>query len=104
MQNKYPIWHSLGHAILVFLYVSGVSWLMFNSQNLFGQVKDSFLDPLAVLLLFVLSATIVGTLVLGRPILLYWDGKKKEGLEFFGLTVLWMIIITTIVFIYLLAR
>ena len=57
--------HALGHAILVLLYTSGVAWILFNGQRLFGKVT-SFWGPLAVLMLFVVSATIVGTLVGGR--------------------------------------
>ena len=75
--------HALGHAILVLLYTSGVAWILFNAQRLFGKVT-SFWGPLALLMLFVVSATIVGTLVLGRPILLYLDGRKDAALRFFG--------------------
>jgi hypothetical protein len=85
--------HALGHAILVLLYTSGVAWILFNGQRLFGKVT-SFWGPLAILMLFVVSATIVGTLVLGRPILLYLDGKKAEALRFFGWTVGWLVTLT----------
>ena len=71
--------HAFGHAILVVLYASGVAWILFNGQRIFGKVT-SFWGPLAVLLPFVTSATIVGSLVLGRPVLLYLDGKKKQAL------------------------
>jgi hypothetical protein len=56
--------HALGHAILVLLYTAGVTWILFNGQRIFGRVT-SFWGPLAALMLFVVSATIVGTLVLG---------------------------------------
>ena len=90
--------HALGHAILVLLYTAGVAWILFNAQRVFGRVT-SFWGPLAVLMLFVVSATIVGTLVLGRPILLYLDGKKKEALRFFGWTVGWLATLTLVVFL-----
>ena len=89
--------HALGHAILVLLYTSGVAWVLFNGQRLFGKVT-SFWGPLAVLMLFVVSAAIVGTLVLGRPILLYLDGKKDEALRFFGWTVGWLVVLTLVIF------
>ena len=95
--------HALGHAILVLLYTSGVAWVLFNGQRLFGKVT-SFWGPLAVLMLFVVSATIVGTLVLGRPILLYLDGKKDEALRFFGWTVGWLAVLTLVIFMVRLWR
>jgi hypothetical protein len=61
--------------------------------------KTSFWGPLALLMLFVLSATIVGSLVLGRPILLHLEGKKNEALRFFGYTVGWLAILTVIIFL-----
>jgi hypothetical protein len=90
--------HALGHAILVLLYTSGVAWILFNGQRLFGKVT-SFWGPLAVLMLFVVSATIVGTLVLGRPILLYLGGKRNEALRFFGWTVGWLAALTLVLFL-----
>jgi len=94
MKNK-PVVHSLGHAALVFMYVSGVSWLLFNSERFFGNNKpDTFWIPVMMLMLFVLSAAIVGTLVLGRPILMYLDGQKKEAVHFLSYTLGWLFLIT----------
>lgn len=95
------LFHSLLHAILAFLYVSGVAWIMQNGERLFGEF-NSFFGPVLFLLLFVLSATIMGTLVLGRPILLYLDGSKSEALKFFGFTVGWLFLIALTIFIFLL--
>jgi hypothetical protein len=77
---------------------SGVAWILFNGQRIFGRVT-SFWGPLAVLMLFVVSATIVGSLVLGRLILLYLDGKKNEALRFFDYTVGWLATFTLVVFL-----
>ena len=100
--NDKAVWYSLGHAVLVFIYTSGVAWLLFNAQSIFGQVHN-FFGPLAMLMLFVLSAAIVGSLVLGRPAWLYFDGQKKEALQFLGYTILWLFILTVIVFTVLIA-
>ena len=97
MNKKNFILHSLGHSILVLIYTGAVSWILFNSNRLFSPVH-SFVGPLAMLMLFVLSATVVGALVLGRPALLYLNGSKKEALQFFGYTVAWIFLITLIVF------
>ena len=98
--EKNPVVHSLGHAVLTLAYVSLVAFVMSHAQSWFPG-PDTWLTPVAVLMLFVLSAAITGTLVLGRPILMYVDGQKKEGLQFFGYTVGWLLILTIIVFVVL---
>ena len=92
MKNKDLILRSLGHAALVFLYISGVAWILFNGERIFGDIKN-FLGPVLVLLLFVISATIVGALVLGRPALLYFSGSRAEAFKFLGYTLVWIFII-----------
>ena len=97
---KKQIVHSLGHAILVGVYVSLVSLVMSHGSTWFGN-EDTAWTPVAVLMLFVLSAAITASLVLGRPLLMFLDGKKKEALQFFGYTVGWLFIVTIIVFVVL---
>ena len=97
MKNKTLV-HSLGHAVLVAAYVAAVASIMNHGSAWFGQ-KDTAWTPVAVLMLFVLSAAVTGSLVLGRPVLMYLDGRKKEALEFFGYTVGWMFVLTVIVFV-----
>lgn len=100
MNIKKPALYSFGHAALLFAYVSGIALLMFNGERLFGNGKN-VLIPIGMLLLFVFSATITGTLVLGRPILLYIDGAKAEALKFFAYTLGWMFAIMCTVFVAL---
>lgn len=71
---------------------------MSNGSRWFG-VKDTPWTPVAVLMLLVLSAAITGTLVLGRPLIMYLDGAKKEALKFFGYTVGWMFFLTVMIFL-----
>ncbi len=92
--------HSFGHAVLVVVYVAMVAWIMQHAQEWFRQTK-TVLAPTAFLLLFVLSAAVVGGLVVGRPVLLYADGQKKEALKFFGFTILWLFVLTIAVFLVL---
>jgi formate hydrogenlyase subunit 3/multisubunit Na+/H+ antiporter MnhD subunit len=54
--------HSFGHAVLVVVYVFIVAWIMQHAQAWFGPAKTVFV-PTAVLMLFVLSAAVVGSLV-----------------------------------------
>ncbi len=67
MKNSKLIIYALMNSLGVLVYVFAVVSLLNNAQKLFVQDKN-FWTPLAMLLLFVLSATIVGLLVLGRPI------------------------------------
>ena len=102
MKERKPIWHSLGHSALVLLYVSFVAFVMNHGNKWFGK-KDTAWTPVAVLMLFVLSAAITGTLVLGRPVLMYLDGQKKEALKFFGYTIAWLFVLTIVAFLVLAA-
>lgn len=83
---------SLGTAIYVFL----VSLIMNHGSKLFGE-KDSAITPVAVLLLFVFSALVTSGLILGRPIMLYLDGQKKEGIKllfYTGLSLFVLLVLT----------
>ena len=95
--------HSFGHAVLVVVYVLIVAWIMQHAQAWFGPAKTVF-APAAFLMLFVLSAVVVGSLVLGRPALMYAEGQKKEALQFFGFTVLWLFALTIVAFLVLVAK
>jgi len=90
MKNN-PVLRSLGHAAAVFLHVTilvlsvwRVAPAIENQVGLWG--------PIIGLTLFVLSAAVTGALVLGRPILLYLDGKKAEAVRFFGYTLGWLFV------------
>ena len=98
MKRPKPIWHSLGHAVLVLVYVSLVAFVMSHAQMFLGP-KDTAWTPVAVLMLFVLSAAVTSSLVLGRPLLMYFDGQKKEALQFFVYTVGWLFLLTIVVFV-----
>ena len=64
----------------VLAYVSLVVIFMNNAQKIFGNDNPP-LTGVVVLLVFILSALITGSLVLGKPIMLYLDGRKKEAVK-----------------------
>ena len=82
---KLALANSLGVVIYVFL----VAMLMNNGQRLFGKV-DSAISGVAILLLFVFSAGLTGSLVFGKPILMYLDGAKKEAVKMLVYTFSWL--------------
>ncbi len=104
MKKSDYIFKSFINAGGVFLYISAVAWFSFNSQRIFGGKPDNFLAPLFVLLLFVISASITGLLVLGKPILLYLEGLKKEALKMLFATLAWLVLFLIAVVILLLVR
>lgn len=89
---------ALGEGIYIFL----VALVMKNANHLFGN-NPGVLPIIAFLMLFVVSATISGALILGKPILLYLEGKKREALELFGFTVGWILIFLVVLLLIIAA-
>src|SRR3989338_8452124 len=78
-------------------YIALVAWFMSKGEELFGKIDDRFYGPMAFLMLFVLSATVTGSLVLGRPVVLYFRGLQKEAISLFLYTTGFMSILTLVV-------
>lgn len=88
------------HALGTVLYVALVATFLSYASQLFGEGKEeTVLIPIAMLLLFVLSATVTGSLVLGKPVLWYLDGKKKDAVSLFAATLGFLFIFTCIAFV-----
>jgi len=102
MKTSKIILYALMHSLGVVAYAALVVFLVNNAQKFFGPATG-FFGGLALLMLFVLSATVVGLLVLGRPVIWYCNGYKKEGLILIFSTLVWLLIFTTITFIILMA-
>lgn len=89
------------HSVGVLLYITFVAFLMSNGNSLFGNIDNTIIGPVAMLMLFTLSAAVVGSLVFGRPVMLYLDGKKREAMNFAGATVGFLFIEALVIFIIL---
>ena len=83
------------NAVLAGGYVSLVALFMSNAESIFGK-EDGFFGTIVFLMLFVLSATVMGTLILGKPVMMYIDGQKKEGVKLLGITIAWIFLIIVI--------
>ena len=80
------------------LYIVAISSFVFYVPKALGLADkpDTILAPITMLSLLVFSAALTGSLMFGRPILWYLDGKKQEALSlliytlgiFLGITVL----------------
>ena len=100
MKKSEYLLKSLINALGTFLYVSLVAWLLFNGEHAFDN-NPSFLIPVFMLLLFIISASITSLLVLGKPIHLYLNGLKKEAFILLFATLAWLVIFIAIVIIVL---
>lgn len=89
------------HALAALLYVAAVAALMTNAQALFGPDEPVFLAPVAMLMLFVLSAAVMASLVFGKPAMLYVDGKKKEAITMVAWTIGTLAVLTLGVFLFM---
>lgn len=95
MSNKLlsqSLFFALGEGAYIFL----VALIIRNGDQLFGN-SPGVLGIIAFLTLFVVSAAISGALILGKPTLLYLEGKKKLAIQHFALTLLWMLLFLVIV-------
>jgi hypothetical protein len=89
------------HALATAAYVSLVaSFLFYAPRFIVAKTSDdNVLMPIAMLMLLVVSAAITGSLVFGRPVLWYLDGKKKDAVSLLFSTLGALFVITTIAFI-----
>jgi len=66
-----------------------------SKLNLEGEIMGA----IVMLLAFVISAAIMGAIVLGRPILWYAEGLKKEAIKLFFYTLGFMVSEVLILFV-----
>jgi hypothetical protein len=67
------------NALGVVAYIGLIALLFSNVQNVFGPDVKGPLVPMMMLLLFVVSALVTGSLVLWQPAKLLVEGKKAEA-------------------------
>lgn len=82
-------------------YVLFVSLFMKNAEQIFGEMEETIVGPMIFLLLFVISASITGGLILGKPLMLYLDKQKREAIRLFVCTLAWLILF---IIIFLLSK
>lgn len=89
---------SLLNALGTAAYVIALVTLVLNGEKIFGTINEIF-APIAFLLTFVISASITSGLVLGKPILMFLEGQKKEAVKLFIYTIVWLAIFAIIILI-----
>ena len=93
---KQSFLYSLGTGIWIVL----VALFMNNANSLLGPV-DAVYTGIAALLLFTMSALIIGGLLVGKPIFLYIDGNKKEAVKMLLANAGWLVLFFAIAVIIL---
>jgi len=66
--------------------------------------SNEFYAPIVMLLLFIISAVVTSSLVLGRAVTLFWDKKYKKAFEILGWTIGWSILYFGIIVLILLVK
>lgn len=87
---------ALIHAFGVAGYIVAVSSVIFSLDGSYDN-GPTILAPITMLTLLVLSVAVVGTLIFARPVMLYIDGKKKEGINFLAFTLSWLALIFVLI-------
>lgn len=77
--NKNLLVNTLRNSTLAVVYIFLVSQLMLNGDRLFGDVNNDF-GPFVILLLFSLSAAVVGGLIFGESVILFLDNKRRASI------------------------
>ena len=73
-------------ALATALYVVAVGAFLFYAGELRLGQERIVLVPIAMLLLLVFSAALVGILIFGRPAMWYLDGRKRDAMVLLGST------------------
>jgi len=94
---KYALINSLGTAVYIVFVVS----LIFFIGNKFSGSDETIFIPIAMLMLLVFSVALVGSLIFGRPIIWYLNGKKKDAVLLLVYTLGIFFAITLIAFLLL---
>lgn len=85
MNNRSLIARAFINALGTTSYIALVVLFMQYAPKFFEEMKgdNNPIAPMIFLMLFVISAATTGFLVLGKPILVYLEGGKKEAVKLF---------------------
>lgn len=90
------------NALLTAAYIILVALFLSSTSKIFGPDEPkSLLIPAAMLSLLVFSVALVGSLIFGRPVLWYLDGKKQEAVYLLAYTLGIFFVITILAFVVL---
>lgn len=102
MKNSTLVKWGIAHAFGVLVYAFLLATFFSRANDWFGRADQKIITPVAALMLFVFSALVTGGLVLGKPLMLYLDGHKKEGVKLLFFTGVGLFAFMALVFMVLL--
>jgi hypothetical protein len=77
------------------VYIVLASLFVNNVPKLFGPESNGnggILGFSVFLMFFVLSASVMSALILGKPVMMYMDGEKKGAVKLLGITLGWIFV------------
>lgn len=88
---------ALLQALGVSMYCGVVGFVVYNSKQLFGDANGpSFLDPIAFLMLFCVSALTCALIVFYEPYKLFISKKGKEAVDLVAQTAAWLFLFAVV--------
>lgn len=96
---KNSVFSSLG----VVAYITLIAFILNNGSRLFGQL-NGWTGPIAMLLMIVVSAAIVGTILFARPFMMFFNNQKRESVWMVMGSISCLILETVIFFFVLLLK
>lgn len=88
-------------ALGVAVYAVAFAWFVNNLQRWFGPGPDGWLSFAMAIMIFIISACVTGSLVLLKPILLYLEGYKKEAVQLFVYTLIFLVLLALVIGFFL---
>jgi hypothetical protein len=98
--DKQLLFRTFRNTALAAIYIYIVSQIMIYGEDLFGSANKDF-APFVVLLLFSLSAAVVGGLVFGEAAYLFFDNRKIAAIKAAIYSVAWLGLYTVVSLIIL---
>lgn len=95
--TKNPIFNALGASGYIILVVSVINFISLTQ----GSKPDTPFAPVVFLSLLTLSVVTMAYMFFYQPLLLFVDGKKKEGIGLFAKTVGYFALFTVLVLVLL---
>lgn len=83
-------------AAALFAYVAFVAWVLFVVGDRVG-VGPVFLQPVALLLMLVISAAICAVLMFGMPLYLFIKDRRREAVQVLVYTIAWLTLAAAVI-------
>ncbi len=97
MDTKQIIGYGLFNAFAAAAYIGLIAFLLSSVGSVIGPIKGP-LSSMAFLLVFVISAAVMGVVIFGRPVLWYFNGRKEEAIRLVAATITFLVVIAAFIF------